>query len=816
MIQGIIVKIQSQKENDWGRYTLDSYGKETLAVGVIPGASLGMSVTLEGGMETNKYGTQFKISSVLSTESDEFSGVRTFLSDGYVKGIGIKTANEMIKMYGKDCLDLFETEAGRKKLEKVKGLGEKSIANALPSYLDNKKYKDIVLFLNGAGTKDQIEKIYEKYGEKTLRTLKKNPYCLQMDLKGFGFKKTDAIALGMGIKKDSIYRIMAGVKYVIEEAQTNEGHCYLPIETITERVIPLLVPLPRLKDITEKVGENALEDWTNNKEKLIKAHNPCAETLKNLSETAQSRELIGGSLTQAIEQAVEDGYLVNEDGRIYTDVMYSTETAVAKHLTQMCRRGAKPVKTVSTKTIEETIKEVEKRKTAELRLEGKDIAFEVTEEQKEAVYLGLTNRLSIISGGPGRGKTAISEIIAKAFINSGHSHNKSDILMLAPTGKAARRIKESTGYDAMTVHKAVMALKLKEEPPKGKLILVDESSMVDIFLMLDIMKYAQDCNLIFVGDVDQIASVGPGKVLRDMIDSEMIPCIILKQGHRNSGSIAKNSAAINDGLKLNSYIYDEHFVYKGTRPIFETTPEGEPVRDASGEYVIRVKATELMQDKLINDYLENVKKYGIQNVMLCVAMKERGDVCTTRLNEKIQDIRTAGQPTAIYGKRRFRVGDRVMQIKNDYNFPKLSEEKKITNGVCNGETGTVIKIEPDIENDSMRMVIQFDDGCYGGYTKNTAQNLQLAYAITVHKCQGSEAKCVMMAYSYGDYMLLNRSLFYTGVTRSKEVCFLYGEERFQYGKWQSAFNMAVSRTMDAKRNTTLSDRLKDMALDMTA
>ncbi len=811
MLKGEIVKIQSQKENDWGRYTIDSYGKRTLAVGVIPGATLGMTVTLEGGMETNKYGTQYKISEVLSTTDDEFSGIRTFLSDGYVKGIGLKTANQIIRMYGKNCLDLFDNEEGRKKLEAVPGLGKRSIKNALPSYKENKKYKDIVLFLNGAGTKGQIEKIYEKFGKQALKTLKTNPYCLQMELDGFGFRKADAIALATGIKKDSLYRIMAGIKFVLEEAQSAEGHCYLPIDEIRSRVIPLLVPTPKCKDISDEVANNALENWDKNKETLIKSHDPSAATLCALSETAESRELINESLVDALNEAIEEKYLFNEEGNIYTEIMHNTEVSVAKLITDM-RKGNAPVRKIHPETIEAVIEEVEQRKTAENEAHGKPVKFEITEEQRRAVYLGLMNRICIISGGPGRGKTAISEIIAKTFLKSGLYYDKSDILMLAPTGKAARRITESTGYYAMTVHRAVLSVKDKEELPKGKLILVDESSMVDIFLMLNIMKFSQYNNLIFVGDVNQIASVGPGKVLKDLIDSETIPCIILKEGHRNSGSIARNSESINAGLKHDHYLYDEHFVYMPFQPVYKKTATGALIKDDHGEFAIERKATEIMQQALVSDYMKNVEKYGFSNVMLCVAMKERGDVCTSKLNNAIQELNTHGKPTAEFSeKRKFRVGDRVMQIKNDYQFIKMSADHKLSKGVCNGETGTVAQILPDPENDSFRLVVQFDDGCTGGYTKATIQNLQLAYAITVHKCQGSEAKCVMMAYSFSDYMLLNRSLFYTGVTRSSEICYLYGEERFKYGKMQSAFDVAVSRAVDIKRYTMLSDRLKDLA-----
>ncbi len=811
MIRGTVIKIQSQMENDWGRYTLDVLGEEKLAVGVIPGVSLGMMVTLEGGDVTNKYGHQFKITSVLATEDDVFSGIRTFLSGDYVKGIGAKKANDIIRTFGKEGLDLFETAAGRKKLEKIKGLGSKSVEKAYASYLENRKYKDIVLFLNGAGTKAQVERIYSKYGDKSIKTLRKNPYILQMDLSGFGFKKTDAIALNAGVKKTSVYRIMAGIKYMIEEAQTSAGHCYLPIDNIKKDVLPLLAPLPKLTDVTEKVAENALENWLGNREKLITEHAPSAQTLKDLAEVAETRALIKEIIPEALSKAIEEEYLYDEDGKIYTSAMHFTENAVATALSEMCNSDSKPVRDIPDKLIEKVITEVENRKTEDNHKRGDDKEFKITDEQRTAVYLGLKNRVCIISGGPGRGKTAISEIIAKTFIRSKKYGDNSDVLMLAPTGKAARRITESTGYSAMTIHRAVLAIKNKEGLPEDKLILVDESSMIDIYLMHNLLKFAKNCNLIFVGDVYQIAPVGPGKALKDLIDSDTIPYIILKKGHRNSGSISRNAELINAGYKHDTFFYDDHFVYKPFKPVYEITPDGKIAQDRNGNFIMRTRATEFMKTALIDDYMDNIKKYGIQNVMMCAAMKERGDICTARLNDAIQDRLTSGRPEARFGKKLFRLGDRVMQTKNNYQFVKMTPDKSRSLGVCNGETGTVVRVSYDHEIESPLLVVQFDDGCYGGYTKATASDLQLAYAITIHKCQGSEAACVMLAFAFSDYILLNRSLFYTGETRSKKVCYLYGEERLYDGKMTAAIDIAISKNNDVKRNTMLSERLKDLA-----
>ena len=790
MLNGTITQILTQKENDWGRYRVNCIdGRKLLCVGVIPEASVGMTVSLDGAEEDNKYGHQFKISSVLTTEADENAGVRRFLTDGYIKGIGSVKAEAIIRMFGRTSVDLFETQEGRKKLSLAKGISDKIIEKAMPSYEENKKFKDIVLFLNGTGTKAQVEKIYENYGDKALSVLKKNPYRLQMDLEGFGFKKADRLALASGMKPDSKERIMAGIKFVIEEAESKNGDCYLTMDEVYGRVAEELVPMitpsalknrDDAKTLTKTILENATKDWPKSREKFIERHSPSMETVDQLSEVMHSREIINSGIFEALSAAIEEGTLINSDGHIYTKKMFEIEGRTAEMIAKMVQ--SHPVRFIKKETIEKAIKTVEERKSKELLAQGRPGMFSVTDEQRNAVYVGLMNRISIISGGPGRGKTAISEIIAEGFLMSGRRYDKSDIIMLAPTGRAAQRITESTGYSAMTAHRAVLSAKSSGVYPSGKLILCDETSMVDIYLAEQILYYARNCNLVLVGDVDQIASVGPGRVLSDMIQSKTVPSILLKQGHRNTGSIANNSVLINEGMKIDRYTYDEHFVY------VPCTPEN-------------------IQDMMIKDYVKKVEEYGVRDVLLCSAMRERGLVCVNSLNRRLQQVFTEGRPEATFGEGRvFRIGDRVMQTKNDYNFVKLMGHERIE-GVFNGEKGTVVKILPDPENESYKLVIQFDDGSLGGYTKASAPNLVLAYATTLHKCQGSEAACMIMGYTFGDYILMNRSLFYTGETRAKKEFRFYGEEKWKYGKMLSAFDVAVSKTDDSRRHTALSERI---------
>ncbi len=799
MIQGQIVKILTQKDNDWGRYRISCLGKELLAIGVIPEASIGMSVTLEGYEEDNKYGHQFQITSVLKTEQDRYAGARRFLADGYLKGIGITKANALLEAFGEEVVDMFDTEEGRKLLTTVKGIKETTIENIMPSYEENKKYKGIVIFLGGTGSKNQVEHIYEKYGDKSTEVLKQNPYRLQMDLTGFGFKKTDALALSSGIKADSVYRIMAAVKYVLDQASAVEGHCYLTIEEVRSRAIPELVPVPKLsKKIKEDEINRILSEWGEKREEFIEKYDPSAEDLDLLSRCAESRNIILNGLSDAVLEAINSGDLVNDDGKIYTKAMYSAEESVAEALSKLC--GANSVRYITKDQVLNAIRDVEIRKTDEFHKKGNMNEFHITDEQRDAVFKALMNRISIISGGPGRGKTAISEIVAHGFLSAGRYYNKSDIIMLAPTGRAAQRITESTGYESMTAHRAIASLKKGFQPPKGKLVLVDESSMIDIWLMKDVIQYAKDCNIVFVGDVDQLPSVGPGKVLKDMIDSGRIPYILLKEGHRNSGTIARNAEMINCGIKTDRYNHDEHFVYTG---IERRNSEDKEINKRLGE-----EFGKKMQDTIIRDYVQKVKQYGIQNVMLCCPTKEKGFVCVKALNDRLQEIFTANAKQATFGSLKLREGDRVMQTKNDYNF-KMIRNGTVQEGVFNGERGTVKHINYDNEMETYKIIVQFDDGSLGGYTKQTAGNLALAYVTTVHKCQGSEADCMMLAFTYADQILLNRSLFYTGETRAKKEFRYYGEEKYMYNKYVSVFDLAVSKTDSIKRNTSLKEKIEE-------
>ena len=336
-LNGKITKILTQKENDWGRYVITNYGEKITAVGIIKGACIGSEVILEGITEDTQYGRQFTIKKA-TAKSTGLEGIKRFLAGGFIKGLGEKKATIIVNTYGKDCLELFETPEGHKKLCAIKGLGEKSIKRILESYEENKKYKDIVLFLNGMGTLNQIEKIYNMYGEKSVSEIKKNPYRLQ-EIEGFGFIKVDNLAMQSGIKANSIYRLMAAARYVIEEASYMGGHCYIPINEISEKVEELLIKTPTDNEISQAKITNAIKNWEENKEKFIKDNSPSGELISDITNVIESRRLIKEGMIDALLKAFEEGTLINDNGDIYINSLYNAETKAAKLIVEMTKEN---------------------------------------------------------------------------------------------------------------------------------------------------------------------------------------------------------------------------------------------------------------------------------------------------------------------------------------------------------------------------------------------------------------------------------------------------------------------------------------------
>lgn len=754
-MKALIKKIYTQDETGNGMYQYDMYGKEDIINAVIPNAYVGMEIEIE-----EKDG----ITRVTPTEKSQ--GIAHFLCS-YVKGIGpAKASNVTWDFFYYVSNEDVEAVCETLKIKEDKAKEVISICN------DNKDMLELYMLTNGVCTELELSKIYETYKEGSASVVRNKPYSLT-DIHGFGFLRVDKIACATGVTRDSTDRVAAAIEYCLTEAAYQNGNCFLYKGQLMERLYSLLADVPKsVGKAKERAVLNAVTDWDNKKEKFIKAYKPEMEEILLLDGCAMQREKLADIIPDACEKGVKDCRFVIEDDRFYLFKMYISEMSSAKRLRQMLDAGC--LVKFTPDILKRAVKDVEDRKTALLRSQGLG-DFVTTDEQKNAVGLAALSRVCVISGGPGRGKTAIAEMIAKAYELA--TGDEKCCIMVAPTGKAAQRITESTGFPASTIHRIVGTRK-----PIGKLIIVDESSMIDIELFARLVAWGEESTFVFLGDVDQIASIGPGRVLKDLMESNVIPYIKLIQGHRNSGSIAKNSEKINEGKPVYTYIIDNAF-----------------------KFIPSTK--EAITNTFLHFYFLKVATYGIKNV-LAITPSRKGMVGIDALNRAIQEKYTKGQPEiALPQGGVFRVGDRVMHIKNNLMFKLKAKQEdgsyKDIMGVFNGDMGTVAKICDE------GAVVVFDDGKIGAYAKENLSQLTLAYVITIHKCQGSEATCVIMGATFADCFLMNRNLFYTGETRAKKEMVLIGEQKpSKNGRFMTnAFNYAAYKVNDDMRQTTLADKI---------
>jgi exodeoxyribonuclease V alpha subunit len=794
-IEGKITNIYNQTESDWCRFRLeDKFGRAYTCVGVIPNLISNAKITLEGKTVNNQYGEQFKISKVVQYDSARLATAYSFLTN-FCSNIGPKTTGLILDTFGNDTVKILLNDIDR--LQEVHGIGKIRLQSVKDTLRANRDYLEIVSFFNGKITKNQAIKIMKKYGNKVIKELKTNPYIV-CELDGFGFKTVDKLALSSGIKKDSIFRISAAIAYALEESCRGKGHTFLNVDELEDAAVEILAPIPTLSHAKPRSIVNCLADFENKRDDFIRQYKLDEDEINDLVECYLSRQSIRSLFPDGIQNAMKQETIINDDGRIYTRKLYQAEVGAAKILLNLLTQQSTAY--IESKFIYQCIKDYERDETLQNPKRG---SFHLTEEQIDAVNVSLMHRISIITGGPGRGKTAITKAIVRTWLKHGGK-----VLLMAPTGRAAQKIKESTGYEASTIHKGIYMHGDLREPltigsdKKPILVIIDEASMIDISLMYDLMQVVKNCNIVFVGDKDQIASVGPGNVLKDMIASGKIPCTFLTKGHRNTGSIAHNSQLINAGRPLDEYCYDSHFQY------FEGSDK--PTNTVSFGPDSYLYEHVPIRDMMIDDYIKQIKKYGIKEVIMCTAMR-RGVIGVSVMNKLIQKKLTAHGDYLMRDDTKFYAGDRVMQTQNNYNFIKTYRKNsfnKTVLGLFNGDRGTVLSINKQGNS----MTVEFDDGAIGIFTQNSETNdynaLELAYDTTVHKTQGSDAKCVIMGYVWGDYILLNRNLFYTGETRAKEEFRFYGSHR-PYGRnpSMSAFDFAVMKNDDAKRNTYLKERL---------
>lgn len=677
-------------------------GEDMTAIGEMPLAGVGERVELTGQWTEHKtYGRQFRAETCKTLAPATLTALKNYLASGLIKGVGESTAQAIVQTFGMETLDVLEKEPAR--LAEVPGIGQIRAQTIGASYGAQLGLRDIMLGLQKYGvTIGQAMKLYKIYGELCLAKIEENPYRLIDDVEGIGFKTADAIARNGGVEPDAPYRLRAGLKYTLQWAR-QEGHTYLPREKLVEVAAGLLQ------------AEIA----------------PVERTLTEL--------LLEGQLIQ--EQ------LPGEDG-IFLPGMFRTEQDCALRLLRLQGQSA--------------LDNPFFRPKAQIARLEQQLDITLASAQRQAVELALKAGALVITGGPGTGKTTILRFVITLLEEMG-----TEYALCAPTGRAAKRMGEATGRDASTIHRLLEYSygeggfgRNAENTLLADVVIVDEMSMVDVPLMAALLRaLAPGTRLIMVGDSDQLPSVGPGNVLRDMVDSGQIPVVRLTEIFRQSG----RSAIVTNAHRIN----------EGQMPILEGLEDFgfEPMEEQ--EAVIR---------RLIALNSGKAAKLGaqepLQDIQVLAPMK-KGPLGVYNLNKRLQE---ALNPPAHKKKERkygdvvFREGDKVMQIKNDYRLAWTRslphQPPEMGEGVYNGDLGTIMSI--DLYDQTLEVL--FDDGRSAVYSFSMLEELELAYCISIHKSQGSEFPIVLLPLLGGPPMLLNRNLLYTAVTRARHMVCILGRQ----------------------------------------
>ena len=737
-IEGVLAEIIYQNEvNSYVVGVFETEEEQFTIVGYLPFVKKGDTLKIVGKFVEHKdYGEQFKIETFEKLMPKTLGALETYLANGNIKGVGPATASKIINKFGEDTIHVLKYEP--QKLAQIKGITKTKAVEISESFIENWEVWQIVGFLERFGMgAESAKKVYDLLGINAIAEIEANPYILIDISRGVDFKQIDQMAIELGVEKENQKRVKSGIKYALIKITYN-GHCCTLKENLIEYVKNLL-----------NVNEAIIEDGIIN----LKVNN---------------------------EIIVEDR---EEEKWIYLYSFYNAENKIAQNILGLDRY--KNVKKVS--NIEKELKLVEERT---------DILL--SEKQKEAIRAINDNNVTIITGGPGTGKTTIIKSIIEIY-----KQKKYKIVLCAPTGRAAKRMTETTGEEASTLHRLLEIGKVDEEslfkkdneyqgaPIDGDIIIVDEVSMVDMF----IMSYLLDCiykgtKLILVGDCDQLPSVGPGSVLKDLISSEKITTVHLDKIFRQAAKskIIVNAHRVNSGKK---------FISKEDKEMEEDSKQDFFfIKENNQEKVLKQVLS------LCNGRLKKFGDYDFFESIQVLSPTKKGMLGTKEMNKALQEElnpHREGEAEKNSMGAIFRIGDRVMQIKNNYDIyweKKENGEVEVGNGVFNGETGTILNINEKEKN----ICVKFDDEKLVWYEFNDLEQLEHSYCITIHKAQGSEFDVVIMIVPQAAPMLLTRNLLYTGLTRAKKLLIVIGNER--------VVDYMIDNVYSKKRNTGLEYKLK--------
>lgn len=751
-VKGIIEHIIFRnEENGYTVLSLRSKGKELTLVGFFQSVNEGESIEAFGRFTAHvSYGEQFKVESYEIREPEGREAVERYLGSGAIKGIGKALAARIVRKFGEDTLRILEEEPER--LAEIKGISMKKARDIAKQADAQRSQRAAMLFLQQYGVSLALGvKIYTKYGEEMYSILRENPYRLAEDIDGVGFKTADAIAAKIGIAADSEYRIRCGILYVLGLA-SGEGSVYLPEWDLTAKTADLLGVADG--DVERQIMSLAIE-----RKIIIRNHT---------------------SMEGMPEESLSEG----KNRIVYLARYYYLELNAARMLCDLNVRV----------TADEDA-DIERRLMHVLARGGsRNIVLE--EEQKQAILSAAKYGLFILTGGPGTGKTTTINQMLRFF----ESENM-DIRLAAPTGRAAKRMTETTGYEASTIHRLLEISSMSDEmgesvrferneqnPLETDVVIIDEMSMVDIFLMYSLLSALPvGTRLVLVGDVDQLPSVGPGAVLGDMLKSGAFPSIRLSRIFRQAASsdIIVNAHKINSGQQIVLGNKSKDFFF---------------LRRSDPNLIIS-NIIELVRDKLPG-YVD-AKPFDIQ----VLAPMRKGALGVERLNRILQEyLNPPSEEKAerMFGDNKFRVGDKVMQIKNNYQIEWEIKKGRYGivvdhgQGIFNGDMGTI----REINEFANILTIEFDEGRFVDYPFSNIEELELAYAVTIHKSQGSEYPAVILPLLTGPRMLFSRNLLYTAVTRARKCVMILGSEETVRGM--------IENVTQQLRYTSLDERILEM------
>jgi len=740
------------RTNDSGRLFRDDLAT---IVGTLPGVHVGELLSVEGEWEKDpKYGRQLHVTSFTQRLPASPEGITRYLGSGLIKGIGPKKAQRIVEYFGEQTLAIIEQQPER--LSEVKGISTKDREQIAKSWVEQNEIKELHLFLQSHDVSMNLAtRIYKQYGQESIKVIRENPYQLAQDVFGIGFRTADEIAVKLGLPRDGVPRLATGLKYVLAQAANDDGHCFLPENELIRRASDIL-QAPR-----ESLSQ-AKEQLRHERDVFIEPPLPVQVNLRPQSTSEDE------AASEVEARNIEPGEEAEPQQRIYFGPFWHAENGSARILRALLRSRTK-LPHVSQQHWDAVFDYLAQSRNMLL-----------TEKQRAAVQMAYNSKVSILTGGPGTGKSTSIRALLMVL-----RKRKIEVALAAPTGRAAKRLTEATGavgFQAKTLHRLLEYAphdntyqRNEENPLPYQFVIVDEVSMIDILLFYHLLKaLPPDAHLLLVGDADQLPSVGPGNVLRDLLRSEAIPSMVLTELFRQA--------------QQSQIVVNAHRINAGQMPSLKREPKG--------DFFFVTEEDPIRAQHLVLDFVQRriPTHYHLKPMtdIQVLSPMYRGPLGVTSLNEELQARLNPNALVSVeWSGRTLRLGDKVMQVRNNYD-----------KGVFNGDVGWIRAI--DKENSTIKVEFLEEAGpLLVSYDFNELDELVLAYAVTVHKSQGSEYPAIVLTLVSQHYMLLQRNLLYTAITRAKRLCVVIGQPR--------ALEVAVRNNRVSLRNTGLAERLSQLA-----